>query len=63
MGDTTNLVDFISSEGIALAVRGDNKASINTFRKALELAERNSQESMVATIYNNMGNVYSVWYG
>lgn len=59
VGDTTNLVDFISSEGIALAVRGDNKASINTFRKALELAERNSQESMVATIYNNMGNVYS----
>lgn len=59
VGDTTNLVDFLSSEGIALAVRGDNKASINTFRKALELAERNSQESMVATIYNNMGNVYS----
>lgn len=59
VGDSSMLVDFISSEGIALVVRGDNKASIKTFEKALKLAERNSQESMIVTIYNNMGNVYS----
>jgi serine phosphatase RsbU (regulator of sigma subunit) len=55
------LVEFTSFSGILSSVSGEQLRAIDHFEEALVLLEGNELEyqNMVATLYNNMGNVFS----